>query len=194
MLMMFAPFYLKDFFATATLADSTGTRAIPLVSHTEQVVTASPEDKETGLPLPGPMTCALILLAAVAAATWYGVRQGKSLWGIDLVLFLAAGLGGCILAFLVLLSKHPAVSPNYLLFVLHPLHLFCLPWMLKKVIRKEKSRYMMANLAVLTLFIVLWALIPQKINLAVLPLALCLLVRSAGNLILSHKQATKQKK
>lgn len=66
--------------------------------------------------------------------------------------------------------------------------------MLKKVIRKEKSRYMMANLAVLTLFIVLWALIPQKINLAVLPLALCLLERSAGNLILSHKQATKQKK
>ena len=99
--MMFAPFYLKDFFATAMLADSTGTRAIPLVSHTEHVVTASPEDKETGLPLPSPMTCALILLAAVAAATWYGVRQGKSLWGIDLVLFLAAGLGGCILAFLV---------------------------------------------------------------------------------------------
>lgn len=192
--MMFAPFYLKDFFATATLTDSTGIRAIPLVSHTEQVVTASPEDKETGLPLPSPITCALILLAAVAAATWYGVRQGKSLWGIDLVLFLAAGLGGCILAFLVLLSKHPAVSPNYLLFVLHPLHLFCLPWMLKKIIRKEKSHYMMANLVVLTLFIVLWALIPQKINLAVLPLALCLLVRSAGNLILSHKQATKQKK
>ena len=192
--MMFAPLYLKDFFATATLADSTGTYCIPLVSDTEQVVSASAENEEDSLPIPGPMTCALLLLAVIIAATWYGLRKGKSLWGIDLALFLAAGLGGCILAFLSFFSQHPAVGSNYVLFVLHPLHLFCLPCMLRKVIRKQKSYYMMANLAVLTLFIVLWAIIPQKINLAVLPLALCLLVRSAGNLILSHKQAAKQKK
>lgn len=192
--MMFAPLYLKDFFATATLADSTGTHTTPLVSDTKQVVSASGENKEDSFPHPSPMACALLLLTMVSVATWYGLRNGKSLWGIDLALFFAAGLGGCILAFLAFFSQHPAVSPNYMLFVLHPLHLFCLPFIMKKVIRKQKSRYMMANLTVLTLFIVLWAVIPQKINFAVLPLALCLLVRSAGNLILSHKQATKQQK
>nr|WP_325289018.1 DUF4105 domain-containing protein [uncultured Bacteroides sp.] len=192
--MMFAPLYLKDFFATATLADSTGTHTTPLVSDTEQVVSASDKNEEDSFPIPGPLTCALLLLAVISATTWYGLHKGKSLWGIDLTLFLMAGLGGCILAFLSFFSQHPAVGSNYMLFVLHPLHLFCLPCMLRKVIRKQKSYYMMVNLAVLTLFIVLWAIIPQKINLAVLPLALCLLVRSAGNLILSHKQATKQKK
>ena len=192
--MMFAPLYLKDFFATATLADSTGTHTTPLVSDTEQVVSASDKNEEDSFPIPGPLTCALLLLAVISATTWYGLHKGKSLWGIDLTLFLMAGLSGCILAFLSFFSQHPAVGSNYMLFVLHPLHLFCLPCMLRKVIRKQKSYYMMVNLAVLTLFIVLWAIIPQKINLAVLPLALCLLVRSAGNLILSHKQATKQKK
>ena len=131
--MMFAPFYLKDFFATATL------------------------------------------------------------WGIDLILFTVAGLSGCILAFLALFSSHPTVGSNYILFALHPLHLFCLPWMIKKVRKRQTSRYMQANFVVLTLFILLWAIIPQKINPTMLPLALCLLVRSASNLILSHKQGLRRR-
>ena len=108
--------------------------------------------------------------------------------GLDLILFFCAGIAGCILAFLALFSQHPAVSPNYLLFVFHPLHLFCLPWMINKVRKRQKSWYMRANCAVLTLFILLWAIIPQRIDLAVLPLALCLLVRSASNLILTLKK------
>ena len=131
---------------------------------------------------------ALLLFVLVAAATIYGIRRGKTLWGLDLILFFCAGIAGCILAFLALFSQHPAVSPNYLLFVFHPLHLFCLPWMINKVRKRQKSWYMRANCAVLTLFILLWAIIPQRIDLAVLPLALCLLVRSASNLILTLKK------
>ena len=129
-----------------------------------------------------------LLFVLVAAATIYGIRRGKTLWGLDLILFFCAGIAGCILAFLALFSQHPAVSPNYLLFVFHPLHLFCLPWMINKVRKRQKSWYMRTNCAVLTLFILLWAIIPQRIDLAVLPLALCLLVRSASNLILTLKK------
>ena len=133
-------------------------------------------------------TLVLLLFVLVAAATIYGIRRGKTLWGLDLILFFCAGIAGCILAFLALFSQHPAVSPNYLLFVFHPLHLFCLPWMINKVRKRQKSWYMRTNCAVLTLFILLWAIIPQRIDLAVLPLALCLLVRSASNLILTLKK------
>ena len=135
-----------------------------------------------------PMQSALLLFILVTAATIYGIRHRKTLWGLDLILFFCAGIAGCILAFLALFSQHPAVSPNYLLFVFHPLHLFCLPWMINKVRKRQKSWYMMANCAVLTLFILLWAIIPQRFDLAVLPLALCLLVRSASNLILTSKK------
>ena len=48
--------------------------------------------------------------------------------------------------------------------------------------------YLTLNLVVLTLFMVLFPLIPQRFDLAVVPLALCLLIRSASNLILTSKK------
>jgi len=134
------------------------------------------------------MQSASLLLILVAGISIYGIRRGKTLWDIDLILFLVAGMAGCILAFLALFSQHPAVSPNYILFVFHPFHLFCLPFMLSRVRKREISRYMLVNFAVLTLFIGLWAIIPQRIPPAILPLALCLLIRSASNLILTYKR------
>ncbi len=134
------------------------------------------------------MQAASLLLVLTAGISLYGIRRGKTFWGTDLVLFLAAGVAGCILAFLVLCSQHPAVSPNYLLFVFHPLHLFCLPWMLYRVRKRKSSRYMLANFIILILFIGIWAIIPQRIPPAVLPLALCLLIRSANHLILTYKR------
>lgn len=186
-LMMFVPFYVQEYFNTAQIIDKEG-KARPLVSSEEKIV-------ETGLTAADhrsggitPMQSALLLFILVTAATIYSIRHQKTLWGLDLILFFCAGIAGCILAFLALFSQHPAVSPNYLLFVFHPLHLFCLPWMINKVRKRQKSRYMVLNSIILTLFILLWAIIPQRFDLAVLPLALCLLVRSASNLILTSKK------
>ena len=183
--MMFAPFYLMDAFDGAQIKSDSIQR--PLITANELVVDATPEPDESGW-MPTPLQCSLLLFILTAAATIYGIRRRTGLWGIDLVLFGIAGIVGCVLAFLALFSQHPAVSPNYLLFVFHPLHLFCLPWMINKVRKRQKSWYMRTNCAVLTLFILLWAIIPQRIDLAVLPLALCLLVRSASNLILTLKK------
>lgn len=184
--MMFAPFYVKDFFASATLADSTGVR--PLVASTEQVLTIPNNVRKEGTTCPTPMQAALCLLFITGIATWIGIRKKKSLWGIDLVLFFAAGVAGCFWTILAFFSQHPAVGSNYVLFVFHPFHLLCLPFMLRKVIKKQMSYYMVANGVVLTLFISLFGIIPQEIHWAVLPLALCLLVRSASNLIICRKQ------
>ena len=184
-LMMFVPFYVQDYFNTARIIDNEG-QARPLVSSEEKIVVTGLTDADHRSGGITPMQSALLLFVLVAAATIYGIRRGKTLWGLDLILFFCAGIAGCILAFLALFSQHPAVSPNYLLFVFHPLHLFCLPWMINKVRKRQKSWYMRANCAVLTLFILLWAIIPQRIDLAVLPLALCLLIRSASNLILTY--------
>ena len=184
--MMFAPFYVKDFFASATLADSTGVR--PLVAATEQVLAIPADARKKEADYPSPLQAALSLLLIVGIATWVGIRKGKSLWGIDLALFSLAGVAGCFWTILAFCSQHPAVSSNYILLVFHPLHLVCLPFMLRKVIKKQISYYMAANGVVLTLFIVLFGLIPQEIHLAVLPLALCLLIRSASNILIGKKQ------
>lgn len=181
--MMFAPFYLKDFLAKAQLKNAQGMER-PLVSSEDHII-QSPQQTSTE-EAPSPLQTAFLLFTIVTIATAYGIYRRKSLWLLDLLLFLAAGVAGCILAFLASFSQHPAVSPNYLLFLFHPLHLLCLPWMIKRVRKKEKSIYMWANIIVLTFFILLWEIIPQEFNLAVLPLALSLWIRSASNLYLTY--------
>lgn len=181
--MMFAPFYLKDFLAKAQLKNAQGMER-PLVSSEDHII-QSPQQTSTE-ETPSPLQTAFLLFTIVTIATAYGIFRRKSLWLLDLLLFLAAGVAGCILAFLASFSQHPAVSPNYLLFLFHPLHLLCLPWMIKRVRKKEKSIYMWANIIVLTFFILLWGIIPQEFNLAVLPLALSLWIRSASNLYLTY--------
>lgn len=185
--MMFVPFCLQEHFSKAQVTDRQGRRR-PLVASEKKIVLTGkiPADFRTGGITP--MQSALLLLTVVAGVTLWGVRRRKSLWGMDIALFATAGAAGCILAFLALFSKHPAVSPNYLLFVFHPLHLLCLPCMALRVRKKKMSRYMGGNFMVLTLFIALWVVIPQEIPLTVLPLALCLLIRSGSNLFLAYKQ------
>jgi hypothetical protein len=60
--------------------------------------------------------------------------------------------------------------------------------MVWKASKRKKDPYQLANLGVLTLFIVFFFLLPQKINLAVVPLALCLWIRSMNYVLLTYKR------
>lgn len=186
---MFVPFYVQRYFSRASVLSDKG-ECRPLVSEEKLIVQAESTAEATDY-LPTPLQASLLLFMLVAGISIYGLKRRRSLWGMDAILFSAAGVAGCIIAFLVLFSAHPAVSPNWLLWVFHPFHLICLPFVLMQVKKKTLSRYMAANALVLTLFILLFALIPQFIPPAVVPLALCLLIRSACNLILSRRTAEK---
>jgi hypothetical protein len=85
----------------------------PLVLNEEKIIVTGNEEAEQPSDGFTPMQTALLLLILTAAATIYGIRRKKTLWGIDFALFFAAGTAGCILAFLALFSQHPAVSPNH---------------------------------------------------------------------------------
>lgn len=183
--MMFVPFYLMDAFAGAQIKNDSIQR--PLVASGELIVDATPEPDDSGW-TPTPLQCSLLLFMLTAAATIYGIRRRTGLWGVDLFLFGMAGIVGCVLAFLALFSEHPTVSSNYLLFVFHPGHLLLLPYIIYCDRKRKKCWYMTLNLVVLTLFIVLFPIIPQRFDLAVVPLALCLLIRSASNLIVTSKK------
>lgn len=182
--MMFAPFYLMDFFATAQITNKDHL-SIPLVKETKKLINSNENIGQEKEQYPTPSQLFWLLFIIVFAITCYEIKRRKSLWGIDIILFATAGIAGCIIAFLALFSQHPAVSPNYLLFVFHPFHLICLPWMIYAIIKSRRSLYLTINLIILTLFIVLWYILPQKFNTAVLPLALCLLIRSISNFAIS---------
>jgi hypothetical protein len=186
--MMYVPFYVRDYFHEAHIIDKQGVSR-PLVSEEKLIITSTPLTPTPNIfDAVSPLEAALLLLLLVALLTAYGLWKRRTLWGIDLVLFLAAGLCGCLSAFLALFSQHPAMAPNYILCVFHPLHLIFLPVIIRKVRKHQRSLYLLLNLIVLTIFMLLWGFIPQEIEPAVLPLAACLWLRSVSNLILSRKK------
>ena len=182
--MMFSPFYLKEYFEKAVI--TTGKERKPLVCATEKIIDVPLDADEEGW-CPTPLQCSLFLFILTAIATIYGIRKKKGLWGIDLVLFTLAGIAGCLLAFLAIFSEHPTVSSNFLLFIFHPGQLFFVPYIVYCIRKGKRCWYHTLNFTILTLFMLLFWLIPQRIDFAVVPLALCLLIRSASNLVLTYK-------
>ena len=182
--MMFSPFYLQDYFEKAVIVDKGEKRA--LVTKTEKIIDV-PQETNQGIWCPTPLQCSLLLFVLTALATIYGIRRKKGLWGVDLALFSLAGIAGCLLAFLAIFSEHPTVSSNYLLFVFHPGQLFFVPYIVYCIRKGKRCWYHTLNFTILTLFMLLFWLIPQRIDFAVVPLALCLLIRSASNLVLTYK-------
>ncbi len=179
---MFGPEVLKEAFARAEIQlspDSPDSAAVPLVSRTEVLY-----DPETPA-LPGitpfyltPLFFAWLLLAVVAGVSVYDIRRGRCSRVFDTVLFTLYGLGGVIIFFLVFVSVHPATSPNYSAFWLHPLWLLVALFIWFKSLKKIVRYYHFANFAGLLIFLLLWHWIPQQFNAAFIPLVLVLILRS----------------
>lgn len=182
---MFAPFYLLDAAREAQIAR--GDSLVPFIREEFKVVDVEPEEFEAGFPL-SPMTCALIWLLISCSIVWVSIQKGKIYWAWDAFLFGIQGLGGCVIAFLFFFSLHPTVGSNWMILMFNPIPLFYLPIMIYKGIKGKKDLYHAYNAAVLTIFICSIPFLPQKINPTVLPLALNLLITSAGHLYIYYKR------
>ena len=118
------------------------------------------------------------LLLLFTLITYFNRKRNQ--WGrvLDTLIFICLGLAGTLISFLVFFSEHPAVSPNYILFIIHPLYLLYPFFLWSKRLKQLRLLIFTLNLIVLTLFMMLWGVIPQRINLAIVPLALILLLRT----------------
>lgn len=185
---MFAPFYLLEALKGAVVMDGDSVR--PLVLNENKIVDVEREGIPSGFPL-SPMACALVLLVLTCCIEWLQVKIKRVIWIWDLILYGAQGLAGCVIAFLVFFSVHPTVGSNWLILLFNPIPLIYLPIMIYKAIKGRKDFYHVINIAYLTLFIMIMPFIQQKINATVLPLALCLLICSAGHVFLYYRQNNK---
>ena len=182
---MFTPFYLRDCLAEATFTDSHNDRK-PVVKADGWVVRTKLQDYRSKLPSPTLACWMLCLLTLVLSICEW--RKKRLYWGADIVLFGAAGLGGCILFILNFFSEHPCVSGNYNLLALHPLHLLALPYIIHTTRKHTRNYYLIANGVVLTLFILFLRVIPQVFNPVILPLSLTLLIRCAIHSVIAQRQ------
>lgn len=186
---LFVPFFLKEAYGKAVIRTSEGNER-PLVLRTELIGNPMMGNGENSAPYdlvattllsPGILSWEMVVVILVLALLQ--IRKHKVYWGIDLVLMTMTGLAGCIIAFLFFCSEHPTVDTNWQIWVLNPLPLFAMPWVVYCAYRKKKTGYHLLNCTVLTLFILFSSLIPQDFSVVVVPLALVLCIRSAGYII-----------
>ena len=105
----------------------------------------------------------------------------------DTILFGVYGLGGLIIFFLIFFSEHPATNPNWNFAWLNIFSLVAAVLFWVKAMKNVVNIYHFINFAVLTLFLLLWWLLPQQLPLASIPFSMCLWLRSGMNLFMQVK-------
>jgi hypothetical protein len=194
---MFIPRYLMDSFDGA-IVQKNDTLRYPLVKQREIVLEP---DEERNSPkvtsLFSPLVAAFLLLLLtlfISLVQMIKLNTTKLSLYYDTLLFGIAGLGGLVLFFMMFFSAHPAMRPNWNfvwlnLFALIAAFLF---WV--KSAKNVVYSYHFINFAVLTLFLLLWWLIPQKLPVATIPFSMSLWLRSGINLLLWRKKRLKNRR
>lgn len=191
----FIPNYVLTSFNHANILDSSGNLRA-LVSSSEELLVAedgalalqiSKQTKEKSVN--EPLYVGLLLMLLAIFVSYFQLKKQKRMVAMlfDSVLFLVAGLGGCVIFFLMFFSEHPCVDANWNLVWLNPLPLFFIPFFFVKTLTKYVISYHFVNFVVLSLFILGFAFIPQRFEIAFIPYILVLYVRSGTN-VLTYKQ------
>lgn len=175
--MMFLPDYLKEAMASAVLIDKEGNER-PLVKETH--VTEALPAEEAPAEWLTPTVCAYALLLVVGLLTYREWKRRCHYYSLDAVLFLMAGLAGCVVYFIAFLSEHPATWPNWNIAWLHPFQLLVVPFSAVKKARSMGYWYHFINFAATTLMLAGGAFLPQHMNTAFIPLILTLWIRSVS--------------
>ncbi len=136
-----------------------------------------PLGKTTSFALLSPVWCfTLLLICVLYVYVYQGLYKSKKIaWAWDLLLFVPMGLGGLVLFYISCLSEHQFVSPNYNLWVIHPLHFLLLPLgLLSRWTDKPLVCYHFANFVGLTVFLLVAYFLPQHFNMALYLVAMTL--------------------
>ena len=182
---MFAPFYLRDFFAEAVVVTPGGEKR-SLVTRETKIVDVYPQPLEPGFFL-SPMACSIIFMVINLLIAFLQVKKQQIFWGWDILLYGAQGIAGCVIAFLFFFSTHPTVGSNWLLMLLHPVALLFIPWTIWGRKKYKKDYFSWVNVIALTFFIISFCFLPQEFNLTILPLALGLLASAASHVAVTRK-------
>lgn len=175
---MFAPLYMLEYADGALIQNPDGTTR-PFVLSKSEVVKGRPTVVEKEFPL-SPQQAGWIFLAVVGILILIERRLGKCFWWLDIILMTLQGGIGLVITMLFFFSVHPTVDSNWQIIVFNPIPLLAMPWVVHSAIKRQRNVYHFVASAVLTLFIIFSALMPQDFNMVVVPLVLILLLRSSS--------------
>lgn len=165
---MFLPDYIEYSFDHATLNNA------PIVKEKISVYESREEEYPKSLLHPlsvfGPLAIFALLLSL-----WDFKRKKISIW-FDAVLFGITGLVGILLLLLWTATDHKAAANNFNLLWALPTHLLAVLAFIKKP--AWLKLYFLIAFLICALTLILWFILPQKLNFYLIPLVVALCIRS----------------
>lgn len=178
----FIPEHLKNEYAQAWIIRPDGGKQKLILE--EHILTEESVDNEyTDTSFFTPLICCSLFFCVILSITLIEWRKKTYYRWLDCLLFLIAGVAGCIVFFLSFISVHPGMWPNMSLVWLHPLHLIGVILFAVKKLKKAAYYYHFINFVALLLVLPAWYFIPQHLNIAIIPLIASLWIRSGYCLI-----------
>ncbi|MDR0233005.1 MAG: DUF4105 domain-containing protein [Dysgonamonadaceae bacterium] len=184
---MFLPEKLMNALETAYIENDSIRR--PMVSSTQIIIQSIEEDNHSGNLWFSPMVAGICLLAISLILGICGMIYKRRFRLFFALLFLAAGITGCIIWFVAFFSIHPCTYPNWNVFFFHPLYFIALVGYLLPKTYRFITWYHWINFVLLSSFLITWPFIPQEMNSANIPFVLCLWIGLGLPIILrrSHR-------
>jgi hypothetical protein len=189
---MFSPIYMM-WYADSAMIDGGVHGVRPLVAESKELLAADPSRQQAERDsLPSfPLTPVQVGLGALVVGLLIAVweyRRRRILWPVDAVLMFLQGIAGLLLVFMSLCSQHPAVASNWQVWVLNPLSLVFLPFVVRADIRRQSFVYHAFAAGFLVFFLILYAILPQHFSQLILPVALLLLSRAVVHLLVYRQK------
>ena len=171
----FLPEQLMQYVEKAEVYDTLNNRH-PLLKETRVLVEGRGQTHTEPLPLT-PWQVGLVFVAVMVLIAVLEYWIGRMFWLVDLLVMTLQGLAGILVCFMFFFSQHPMVDTNWHVWLLNPLPLLCMPWVVRRAIQHRVCVYHYLNFLVLALFMVFMPWIPQSFPVLTPLLALGLLTR-----------------
>lgn len=180
----FLPRYLMNAYEGATVTGDSIPRNILLSTTT--LLEAKPFEKD--FPVTPLYAGIILLIISILISYLVYKKQMKGLGkAFDTILFLIAGIAGCIIFFLMFFSVHPCTNPNWNIIWLNPLQLIVALLFFVKSLSKCIYYYHFINFVALLAFLLAWNLIPQQLEMTFIPFILSIGLRSFMNILQQKK-------
>jgi hypothetical protein len=178
---MFLPDYIESSFDHAVNKAS----GVPLVR--KRIITFEPKPEKIPFHWFHPWVIFGIMFFVVAFITWRDWQRKKLSTWLDLILFFIVGVIGILLLFLWTLTDHNAAANNFNLLWAIPTHAVVAILLLRKNKLNWIRSYFLATAIVTALLLGSWYLLPQALNVFLIPVVGMILLRALVNYL--HKAA-----
>ncbi len=179
---MFLPDYIESSFNHATIITSNGSK--PLVKET--VISDPPGEPMVFDTVPHPWTVFGALLVVVIVVSFLDFKKKKPSKWLDVILLFVTGAIGCLLFILWVATDHKAAANNFNLLWAFPTNLFTAFMIFGKKTEMVKKYYGFLT-GITLLLLITWALLPQQLNVFLIPVVAALAIRYGLNYYLRKK-------